>query len=127
MGKISTAEVLRLRATSAVSCDKSVRRSAQDDDFVGVSTKNILNKLALMGLCPPRFVPRYAPQQAGAGLANLGHPSDDLGLLLGENGFPNVVGLWAHLLVALEKADAGVPAQNCVIVACGAHVLSFLK
>jgi hypothetical protein len=52
MGKISTAGVLRLRATSAVSPDKSVRRSAQDDDFVGVSTKNILNKLALMGLSP---------------------------------------------------------------------------
>jgi hypothetical protein len=26
-----------------------VRRSAQDDDFVGIVTKNILNKLALMG------------------------------------------------------------------------------
>jgi hypothetical protein len=49
MGKIRIAEVLRLRATSAVSRDKSVRRSAQDDDFVGVLTKNILNKLALMG------------------------------------------------------------------------------
>ena len=36
MGKISIAEVLRLRATSAVSRDKSVRRSAQDDDSVGV-------------------------------------------------------------------------------------------
>ena len=35
-GKLSDAEVLRLRATSAVSPDKSVRRSAQDDDFVGV-------------------------------------------------------------------------------------------
>jgi hypothetical protein len=35
MGKISNAEVLRLRATSAVSRDKSVRRSAQDDGFVG--------------------------------------------------------------------------------------------
>jgi hypothetical protein len=35
MGKISTAGVLRLRAPSAVSRDKSVRRSAQDDDFVG--------------------------------------------------------------------------------------------
>jgi predicted GIY-YIG superfamily endonuclease len=34
MGKISTAGVLRLRATSAVSRDKFVRRSAQDDDFV---------------------------------------------------------------------------------------------
>jgi hypothetical protein len=41
MGKIRTAAVLRLRAASAVSRDKSVRRSAQDDDFVGVSTKNI--------------------------------------------------------------------------------------
>jgi hypothetical protein len=36
MGKISTAEVLRLRATSAVSRDQSVRRFAQDDDFLGV-------------------------------------------------------------------------------------------
>jgi hypothetical protein len=36
MGKISTAEVLRLRATSAVSRNQSVRRSAQDDDSVGV-------------------------------------------------------------------------------------------
>jgi hypothetical protein len=44
MGKISPPEVLRLRATSAVSRDQSVRRSAQDDDFVGVLTKNILNK-----------------------------------------------------------------------------------
>jgi hypothetical protein len=35
MGKTSTAEVLRLRATSAVSGDKTVRRSAQDDDSVG--------------------------------------------------------------------------------------------
>ena len=60
MGKISTAEVLRLRATSAVSRDKSVRRSAQDDDFVGVLTKNTLNKLALMGLRPIVFGPGYA-------------------------------------------------------------------
>src|ERR1700691_2411852 len=45
MDKISTAEVLRLRATSAVSRYKSVRRSAQDDDFVGVLTENILNEL----------------------------------------------------------------------------------
>jgi hypothetical protein len=35
IGKTSTAEVLRLRATSSVSGDKSVRRSAQDDDSVG--------------------------------------------------------------------------------------------
>jgi hypothetical protein len=52
MGKLSTAEVLRLRATSAVSGNKSVGRSAQDDDFVGILTKNILPKLALMGLRP---------------------------------------------------------------------------
>jgi hypothetical protein len=36
MGEINTAEVLRLRARSAVSRDKSVRRSAQDDDFVAL-------------------------------------------------------------------------------------------
>ena len=39
MGKISPAGVLRLRATSVVERDKAVRRSAQDDDFVGVLTK----------------------------------------------------------------------------------------
>ena len=32
---MSTAEVLRLRATSSVSRDQSVRRFAQDDDSVG--------------------------------------------------------------------------------------------
>src|ERR1700735_4913593 len=42
MGNISTAEVLRLRATSAASRDQSVKRSAQDDDSVGVLTKNNL-------------------------------------------------------------------------------------
>jgi hypothetical protein len=35
IGKLSIAEVLRLRAESAVSHDPSVRRSAQDDGFVG--------------------------------------------------------------------------------------------
>jgi hypothetical protein len=49
MGKLGTDEVLRLRATSAMSRDKSVRRSAQDDDFVGVLTKHILDNLALTG------------------------------------------------------------------------------
>jgi hypothetical protein len=39
MSEISTVGVLRLRATSAVARDKSVRRSAQDDDFVGALTK----------------------------------------------------------------------------------------
>jgi hypothetical protein len=39
MGKISAAEILRLRATSAVSRDQSVRRFAQDDDSVGELTE----------------------------------------------------------------------------------------
>jgi hypothetical protein len=39
IGKIGIAEVLRLRATSAVSFVKSVRRSAQDDNFVGIFDK----------------------------------------------------------------------------------------
>jgi hypothetical protein len=34
MGKIGALGVLRLRAPGAVSSDKSVRRSAQDDGFV---------------------------------------------------------------------------------------------
>jgi hypothetical protein len=34
--KVSTAEVLRLRATSAVLRDQSARRFAQDDDSMGV-------------------------------------------------------------------------------------------
>jgi hypothetical protein len=33
IGTMGTAGVLRLRATSAVSCDRSVRRSAQNDDL----------------------------------------------------------------------------------------------
>jgi hypothetical protein len=44
MGKIGIAEVLRLRATSAVLPKKSVRRSAQDDELVSILKKNILNK-----------------------------------------------------------------------------------
>jgi len=44
MGKIITLGVLRLRATKRCSRDESVRRSAQDDDFVGVLKKNIPNK-----------------------------------------------------------------------------------
>jgi hypothetical protein len=39
VGKIGIAGVLRLRATRALSRDKSVRRSAQDDGFVGIVTK----------------------------------------------------------------------------------------
>jgi hypothetical protein len=45
LGKISTAEVLRLRAPSAVSRDKAVRRCAQDDVFVrGL-------EIQLVGIC----------------------------------------------------------------------------
>jgi len=44
MGKISIAGVLRLRAPSAVSHDKAVRRFAQDDDLVGVLKKNIRDR-----------------------------------------------------------------------------------
>jgi hypothetical protein len=35
MGKISTAEVLRLRAIKLSVCDRSAKRFAQDDGFVG--------------------------------------------------------------------------------------------
>jgi len=52
LGEISTLGVLRLRAISTGSRDKSVRRSAQDDVFVGVLKKNIPNKLALMPTSP---------------------------------------------------------------------------
>jgi hypothetical protein len=52
MGKISTAGVLRLRAIKPSVYDRSAKRFAQDDDFVGVLKEHIPNKLALMGLCP---------------------------------------------------------------------------
>ena len=41
MGRTSSPGVLRLRAPSTVSRDKSVRRFAQDDDFVGALEKKI--------------------------------------------------------------------------------------
>ena len=47
--KISIVGVLRLRAPNAVHPIKSVRRFAQDDDFVGVLKKRS-RRLALMGL-----------------------------------------------------------------------------
>jgi hypothetical protein len=52
MGKIDTAEVLRLRAPSAVPRDKTLKRSAQDDGFVGVLKKSVPDKLPLMGPDP---------------------------------------------------------------------------
>ena len=50
--RLSTVGVLRLRATSAVSRDRSVKRFAQDDGFAGVLTKNVPIRLTLMGLRP---------------------------------------------------------------------------
>jgi hypothetical protein len=47
--RISVAGVLRLRALEPSVSDRSAKRFAQDDDFVGVLTENIQNKLALMG------------------------------------------------------------------------------
>src|ERR1700728_3415820 len=85
MGEISTVGVLRLRAASAMSRDKSVRRSAQDDDFVASwrdKKQRQVSAYALMGPCPGIFsavplrqaqgrffdkLPRHAPRHAGAG------------------------------------------------------------
>jgi hypothetical protein len=39
--RLRSGQALRLRAPSAVSCDESVRRFAQDDDFVGALKKRI--------------------------------------------------------------------------------------
>jgi hypothetical protein len=46
--RLRSGQALRLRATSAVSGDNPVTRFAQDDDFLGISTKNILDTLTLM-------------------------------------------------------------------------------
>jgi hypothetical protein len=66
MGKIASSGSFDSAPSNAVSRDKSVRRSAQDDDLVGVLTKNIQNKLALMGLRPglSSAVPYDKPGQA---------------------------------------------------------------
>jgi hypothetical protein len=51
-GKIAPPRSFDSAPSSAAPRDKSVRRSAQDDDFVGVLKKNIPNKVALMGRSP---------------------------------------------------------------------------
>src|SRR5580704_10071698 len=68
MGKISTAEVLRLRATSAVSRDKSERRSAQDDDSVGCIDEKHPKQVSAYGTplwlifsCPLGTFPKAPP------------------------------------------------------------------
>jgi hypothetical protein len=58
MGKISTAEVLRLRAASAVSREQPVRRSAQDDDSVGELTER-------KSLCGSRGAPQIPRLRSG--------------------------------------------------------------
>jgi hypothetical protein len=71
MGKSSTAEVLRLRATSAVSLDPSVRRSAQDDGFVGGLEYNWLNMAPSRGnpgdACLQMLLGAFRPQPATQG------------------------------------------------------------
>jgi hypothetical protein len=52
IGKKASSGSFDSAPSSAVSHDKSVRRSAQDDDFVGVLKKNIPNKLTHMGCSP---------------------------------------------------------------------------
>jgi hypothetical protein len=47
VGKISTVGSFDSAPPSVLTRDRSVRRSAQDDVFVGVVTKNIPNTLAL--------------------------------------------------------------------------------
>jgi hypothetical protein len=54
--RLRSGQALRLRAPSAVSCDQSVRRFAQDDDFVGVLKKRS-RRLALMGRSPG-YIPK---------------------------------------------------------------------
>jgi hypothetical protein len=59
MGKASVAEVLRLRATSAVSRDQSVRRFAQDDNSVGEPAERRASCGSRGALQVPRL--RFAP------------------------------------------------------------------
>ena len=75
MGKLSSAEVPSATLGTGSSTprhkrcvrDQSVRRSAQDDDSVGVLTKNILDKLALYGINRPSAVGRKAMPQGLSG------------------------------------------------------------
>ena len=65
MSKISTFGSFDSAPSSVVSRDRSVTRSAQDDDFVGVLTKNIQTKLALMGAAPSNASPTRAKEEDG--------------------------------------------------------------
>src|SRR5271155_4001354 len=92
MGKISTAEVLRLRATSAVSRDQSVRRFAQDDDSVEFGEKHPKQVSAygtdpdfLCSLVEPRSLVRLSVKKAA--YADLsGAACRKSGVVLGEPG-----------------------------------------
>src|ERR1700722_44504 len=70
MGKVGTAEVLRLRATNAVSRDKSVRRSAQDDGFVGILKKT--SKVA-----PVLSLDSHQRVQIAVIASEINHPAGD--------------------------------------------------
>jgi hypothetical protein len=58
MGEISTPGSFDSAPSSAVSRDKSVKRAAQDDGFVGVVMKNSQNRLTLMGHRPGSQEPK---------------------------------------------------------------------
>jgi hypothetical protein len=69
--------VLRLRAIKPFACDRSVRRSAQDDVFAGVLKKNIPKQVSAYGAAFHPFRPMYTG-------ANIEHPSREEGFVLGS-------------------------------------------
>jgi hypothetical protein len=104
MGKLSTAEVLRLRAPTAVLRDKAVTRSAQDDNFVGIPTNNILNKLALMGRSPVGRI-NHSPGEPALSVAERGR-------LTAPNQPHSSMGIRRPDVCAKLRA-AGYPASTC--------------
>ena len=68
MGKMSAAGVLRLRATSAVSGDNSVGRSAQDDDSVGglKERRSLCGSRGTQQVAPLRY-PGFPVEVGGVG------------------------------------------------------------
>jgi hypothetical protein len=116
MGKISTAEVLRLRAPSAVSRDKAVRRSAQDDDLVGVLKKNIRDRSVTRSAQDDDFVgglKKNIPNK----LARMGR---SLGLSSTKFSSPSGTDLWFSVfrnrIVTRSLAKVAPEAARVVIV-----------
>src|SRR5882757_884537 len=98
-------------APSAVPCDKSVRRFAQDDDFVGGLKKNTPNRLTLVGLRPGQarlkavpFVRRLSHPQ-GSVRASCAFPNGQLTNLpwASLNSVAIAIGGWLSLLRGLSK------------------------